>query len=68
MALCDHRSVDVEKDTVPVERRLPDRVGETMGIKYNENLKWKYLYGMTPDEIVLIKWYVCLASLFFGFT
>jgi hypothetical protein len=36
----------------------PDREGETMGVKYNPNQKWKYFYGVTPDELVLIKWYV----------
>jgi len=26
-----------------------------MGVKYNQDHKWKYLHGMTPEEIVLIK-------------
>jgi len=56
LALCDYSSVDTAKDTVPVALIFPDRKGETLGIKYSENYKWKYLYGMTPDEIVLIKW------------
>ncbi|KAF9550059.1 hypothetical protein CPC08DRAFT_715340 [Agrocybe pediades] len=55
LALCDYRSVNPEKDSVPVALVYPDREGETMGIKYSENYKWKYLYGMTPDEVVLIK-------------
>ncbi|KAF4618688.1 hypothetical protein D9613_009931 [Agrocybe pediades] len=55
LALCDYRSVNPEKDTVPVALVYPDREGETMGVKYSDNYKWKYLYGMTPDEIVLIK-------------
>ncbi|PPQ90528.1 hypothetical protein CVT25_015818 [Psilocybe cyanescens] len=54
LALCDHRSVEVA-DIVPVALIFPDREGETLGVKYNENHKWKYLRGMTPDEIVLIK-------------
>ena len=37
-------------------RRLHD--GETLGVKYNPNHKWKYVRGMEPDEFVLIKWYV----------
>ncbi|KAF8810661.1 hypothetical protein BYT27DRAFT_7134808 [Phlegmacium glaucopus] len=28
---------------------------ETLAVKYNENHKWKYLHGMTPEEFVLIK-------------
>jgi len=55
LALCDHRSVDLKKDTFPVARISAESTGETMGIKYNENHKWKYLHGMTPEEIVLIK-------------
>ena len=56
LALCDYRSIDVEKDLVPVTLRYPDRDGETFGVNYNPDHKWKYLRGMTPDEIVLIKW------------
>jgi len=55
LALCDYRSIDIKKDVFPVALVYPDREGETMGVKSNENHKWKYLYGMTPDEIVLIK-------------
>ncbi|KAF9552783.1 hypothetical protein CPC08DRAFT_714305 [Agrocybe pediades] len=55
LALCNYRSVDPENDTAPVTLRFPNRKGETMGVKYNPNQKWKYLYGMTPDEVVLIK-------------
>ena len=58
LGLCDYRSVDLKKDTFPVALIYPDREGETMGVKYNPNHKWKYLYGMTPEEIVLIKWRV----------
>ena len=58
LALCDYRSVDLEKDTFPVARISAEGTGETMRVKYNENHKWMYLYGMTPEEIVLIKWQV----------
>ena len=58
LALCDYRSFDIKKDTFPVTLIFPERKGETLGIKYNENHKWKYLHGMTPEEIVLIKWQV----------
>ncbi|EAU87020.1 hypothetical protein CC1G_08491 [Coprinopsis cinerea okayama7 len=55
LALCDYRSVDPEKDALPVALIYPDREGETYGIKYNPNHKWVYLRGMTPEELVLIK-------------
>ncbi|KAF8811247.1 hypothetical protein BYT27DRAFT_7240407 [Phlegmacium glaucopus] len=55
LALCDYQSVDIKKDVFPVALIYPEREGETLGVKYNENHKWKYLHGMTPEEIVLIK-------------
>ncbi|KAF9524913.1 hypothetical protein CPB83DRAFT_860452 [Crepidotus variabilis] len=55
LTLCDYRSVDPEKDTFPVALVYPDREGETMGVRYSEKYQWKYLRGMTPEEIVLIK-------------
>ena len=58
LALCDYRSVDVKKDIFPVALIYPDRKGETLAVKYNEEHKWKYLRGMTPEEIILIKWQV----------
>ena len=56
LTLCDYRSVDLESEVIPVKLIFPDREGETLGVKYNENHKWKYLEGMTPEECVLIKW------------
>ena len=58
LALCDYRSVDPEKDTIPITMVYPDREGETLGVKYSENYRWKYFRGMTPEEGVLIKWWV----------
>ncbi|KAJ8487456.1 hypothetical protein ONZ45_g14327 [Pleurotus djamor] len=55
LALCDFRSVDVKKDLVPVALVYPDREGETFGVQYSPEHKWKYLRGMEPDELVLIK-------------
>jgi len=63
LALCDYRSVDVEKDLVPVALICPDREGETFCVKFNEAHKWKYMQGMKPDEFVLIKWCVPLPHL-----
>lgn len=58
MALCDFRSVDPKRDAFPVALVYPDHEGETMAIRYNPKHEWKYVRGMTPDEIVLIKWFV----------
>ncbi|KAG1898768.1 uncharacterized protein F5891DRAFT_955018 [Suillus fuscotomentosus] len=55
LALCDFRSVDFEKDLMPVALIYPDREGETFGVRYNPNHQWKYLKAMTPEEFVLIK-------------
>jgi len=56
LALCDYRSVDLKREVIPVRLIFPDREGETLGVKYSENHKWKYLQGMMPEEFVLIKW------------
>ncbi|KAJ3488092.1 hypothetical protein NLI96_g3089 [Meripilus lineatus] len=55
LALCDFRSIDQKNDLVPVTLRYPDRDGETFGVGFNPNHKWKYVRGMTPEEFVLIK-------------
>lgn len=57
LALCDYRSVNPETDLVPTTLKYPDRDGETMGVLHNPNHRWKYLRGITPEEVVLIKWY-----------
>ena len=54
--MCDYRSIDPDEDLAPVTLKYPDRDGETFGVKFNEKHRWVYLRGMTPDEIVLIKW------------
>lgn len=58
LALCDYSSIDYKKDLIPSTLRYPNREGENFGVSFNENHRWKYLRGMTPDECVLIKWYV----------
>jgi len=60
LALCDFRSIDLQRDCVPSTLRYPDRDGETWAVKHNEGHRWKYLKGMTPDELVLIK---CMDSI-----
>ncbi|KAF7973599.1 hypothetical protein HWV62_14758 [Athelia sp. TMB] len=55
LALCDYRSVNTKKDLHPVALIYPDREGETFGVAYNPEHKWKYFRGLEPDEGVLIK-------------
>ncbi|KAF8333797.1 hypothetical protein F5887DRAFT_992612 [Amanita rubescens] len=55
LALCDFRSVDPKNDVFPVALVYPDREGETLSVKHSPNHKWKYVRGMTPNEVVLIK-------------
>ncbi|KAF9078259.1 hypothetical protein BDP27DRAFT_1397303 [Rhodocollybia butyracea] len=55
LTLCDFRSINRAEDLVPIALIYPDREGETYGVKHNPGHKWKYLRGMTPEEIVLIK-------------
>ncbi|KEP50706.1 hypothetical protein V565_074990 [Rhizoctonia solani 123E] len=58
LALCDFQTVNTDKvggDFVPTTLKYIGRDGETMSVKYSDNHKWKYLPGMNPDELVLIK-------------
>ncbi|KAI0310447.1 hypothetical protein OF83DRAFT_1070509 [Amylostereum chailletii] len=55
LALCDYRSIDVERDLVAMDLKYPDRDGETFGVRFHEGHKWKYVRGLTPEEGVLIK-------------
>jgi hypothetical protein len=55
LALCDFRSVDFEKDLMPVALIYPNREGEIFEVKYNPNHQWKYMKAVTPEEYVLIK-------------
>lgn len=58
LGLCDYRSVDPEKDTFPITVLSPDGDQEFLGVKYNENQKWSYFYGVNPEQFILLKWYV----------
>ncbi|KAG5349131.1 hypothetical protein E4T56_gene4074 [Termitomyces sp. T112] len=55
LTLCDYRSFDPEKDTVPIALIYTDYEGETLGVKYNPNQRWKYFHNVTPSEAILIK-------------
>ena len=55
LALCDYRSVDPKTDVFPIRLIYPDNEGELVGIRYNENHKWKYHREVTPEEVILFK-------------
>ncbi|KAF9258547.1 hypothetical protein L218DRAFT_909323 [Marasmius fiardii PR-910] len=66
LALCTWNSVDTKSDTFTVQRRPPQpdksegtegivMYNESLGVSYNPNHQWKYVRGMTTDDIVLIK-------------
>ncbi|KAH9171727.1 hypothetical protein EDB89DRAFT_2114397 [Lactarius sanguifluus] len=55
LALCDCNSIDRNRDLVPTTLKYPDHDGETYSVVWNEDHRWKYLRGMTPEEGVLIK-------------
>ncbi|KAG7098139.1 hypothetical protein E1B28_000109 [Marasmius oreades] len=57
LALCDFQSIDRKRDLVPTALIYPDREGETFGVKFSEEHRWKYKKGMTPEDVVLIKCY-----------
>jgi len=55
LALCDFSSVDPAKDLVPMTLKYPDRDGETFGVQFNPDHRWKYVRGLEPEEGILIK-------------
>jgi len=55
LALGDYRTVDLEKDLVPVTLKYRDREGETYGVKYSDKIKFYYKNGIDSDEVYLIK-------------
>ena len=55
LAVADYRTLDPAHDLVPTQLIYPDRVGETLSVKYNPQLTWYYLSGQTPEEVTLIK-------------
>ncbi|KAF9263805.1 hypothetical protein L218DRAFT_864088 [Marasmius fiardii PR-910] len=56
LALCDYRSVDMDKDLVLVDLKVSEEItDETYEINFNPKQEWKYLRGMRTDEVVLFK-------------
>ncbi len=54
LALADASSIR-SADLIPVERRYPDRVGETYRLRYNPGHRWYWFPRMDPDEAVVFK-------------
>jgi len=59
LAMADFRSLDLDKDLVPIELRYPPwlKDKETYGVKYNPMHKWYYWSHMDPGEVLLFKCY-----------
>jgi len=61
LALCDFVTVRTGEDggeggdLVPMTLHFAERDGETFAVRHNETHRWKYLSGITPDEVALIK-------------
>jgi len=45
----------MKRDCVPQTLKRPHWEVETLAVKHHEGHSWKYLKGMTPEEIVLFK-------------
>lgn len=57
LALADWRSLDVDRDLVPVRYIYPDRESSAFSVRYNAAHRWHYLSDQSPDEVTLIKCY-----------
>jgi hypothetical protein len=56
LTVCDYRSVNPKEDTFVIHFDYAAGGREMLAVKYNENQRWKYVYGLRPDEVILIKW------------
>ena len=54
LAIADARSID-SNDLIPVQRRSPERLGETYSLSYNKAHRWYYFSNMRPDEAIIFK-------------
>jgi hypothetical protein len=54
LTVADAHSVP-DSDLVGVPLIYPDRQGETYTVRPNPEHKWYFLYGQTPEEVLLIK-------------
>ena len=56
LAICDARTIG-SGDLARMERRRPDRVGETYQLVHNPEQRWVYFPLMTDDEVLVFKTY-----------
>ena len=54
LAIADARSI-ASDDLIPVQRRSPERLGETYSLAYNTAHQWYYFSKMKPDEALIFK-------------
>ncbi|KAL7621070.1 hypothetical protein AAE478_008382 [Parahypoxylon ruwenzoriense] len=54
LAIADASSV-TEDELVPISLIYPNRKGETFSVRHAPAHRWYYKYGLTPDEVLLIK-------------
>ena len=54
LAIADSRSLE-PGDLITVERRYPDRVGQTYRLKHNAAHRWYYFPRMEPEEVIVFK-------------
>ena len=64
LALCDFRSITPSEDLFPHKVQYATYERETLAVRYADKHNWKYLHGQTPEEFVLIKWYVVFGTPF----
>lgn len=55
LALCDYRTVDVDKDVFPATLHYPERDGDIYYATYNPKHRWVYKSAMDTADLVLIK-------------
>ncbi|KAK5049941.1 hypothetical protein LTR84_004060 [Exophiala bonariae] len=56
LAFCDFRTVD-PNDAIPTDRVYPHRSTELYYFHHNENQRWYWLPGQTPDETLMMLMY-----------
>ena len=55
LALCDARSIDLDRDLIASDLVYPDKVGETYAFAPNPAHRWLYYPSLQTDEVLLLK-------------
>ena len=56
LAICSSEGIE-DKDFIAVERRSPERIGQTYSVMFNPNHRWFYVPKMQRDEALVFKVY-----------